>query len=724
MVAELRIDAWSRLDGKVSPLVLQAPKTGADPLGKWAKVHDKVVGYLERNVIGKPWAEHLVLATAIQFAHGLDPNTVLSTLRSLNTRWEAMFPILGLQTPAEWTVDHMRLYLDGKLIETDTEDTRVFFWRKYQTTCKHTNRWLKSLPTEQQATYRTFLLPDIDPRKLEGSTSDKKCKERQQQKRKAETEALVPHYMDIRAQAHLRFNKIKRLREAWIQAVQTIVEHDHPFPFKFSYEEAYERLHFIIWDRRSFALAHPELYDASTLKKVHRRTGGYSDSNNRPFLQFVRAERLHDDAPVEGLWFEEMIKVGVLGYAGQRLVNLELAQKRQDWLKTWGYGEKNGTERSAPFKVSNAGVLSWSFPDAVYMGQVQLRTQSVFIPVEAFYVAALFGLLAIELFTTTGMRINELLQICLTKEAFTRVEIAAALGKAPSVRYAFHLIPKGERTDKRHDFFIDPKSKKLLVNVAKMLQQHYALDLDGGETLPIVPFNPDHSRSHRFKEAPYLFQYGHQHLDDRDITACMRFLLHGMVFQTAEGELVTLKAHLLRHGFANYAVHVGKVPIDIVGEWLHQRNPDVTWYYAKATATQLVEYSDLFLSQLSSHFSLEEHIARTPEEIREQTREALKRVGTLSQIIGGHCAAHSVCPNGMACVGCPCNIPDPTKRYQIEHQISWATRELEFCESEGLVLEGEKYKDYIRKCQIILREMDGIEQYEEDEKHEVQIQFD
>ena len=58
----------------------------------------------------------------------------------------------------------------------------------------------------------------------------------------------------------------------------------------------------------------------------------------------------------------------------------------------------------------------------------------------------------------------------------------------------------------------------------------------------------------------------------RAITTCLRFLLHGMVFTTREGQPVVLKAHLLRHTFATHAVQVEKIPFDIFGAWLKQKN--------------------------------------------------------------------------------------------------------------------------------------------------------
>nr|WP_290222505.1 hypothetical protein [Trichocoleus desertorum] len=716
-------DAWQRLEEKISPLVLQAPKTGGDPLGKWTKVHDKLVCYLERNTLGKPWADHLALITAVMVTHHLQINSILCVLRSLNGRWDKLFPALGLQTLTDWEGEkHMRMYLELEVLPEDSPITRLGFWRNYGTAVTHTHRWLKSLPESIQANYHPFILPYIDSREVEGLISDKEIQERQRQKRKSETDALMPHFLRIRAQAHLRYNKILRLRSCWFQALQTIVEQNLPFPFTFSYEEGQERLHFKVWDRRSFVIAHASDYHSSSVKKAFARVGTFVDERNRPFLEFIKAERLSDEASPEGFWFEDMLRVGVIGQAGQRIVDQELAEQRQAWLRNWGYGEEGSDKLSAPFRVAAPEVLSWSQKDAVFIAQAQIKAKGVLFPVEALYVAAVFGLLAVELFTTTGMRINELLQVRLSKDAFTRVEIPPTTdGQPPSFRHAFHLIPKGERTDKPHDYFIAQETTRLLVKVAKMLQEHYAINLDNGESLPAVPFNPGQSRSHRFGDAPYLFQYNYTHFHDRDITACIRFLLHGMVFKTREGKLVVLKAHLLRHGFANHAVQVEKVPIDIVGSWLHQKNTDITWYYAQATETQISEASDLFLARLSSHFNLGEFIIRSPEELRQQRENALKRIGTLNPVNGGDCTFHSACVHGLTCNGCVHKVPDPSKRYQVEGKLDWAKVGLAFCTKEGLRPEAEQMKELIRRCEVELLEMDQIKHYQEDENRDATI---
>ena len=78
---------------------------------------------------------------------------------------------------------------------------------------------------------------------------------------------------------------------------------------------------------------------------------------------------------------------------------------------------------------------------------------------------------------------------------------------------------------------------------------------------------------------------------EKDVRACMRFLVHGLVFQTAEGRRVAILPHLLRHGFATWALNAAKEPIDIVAAILNQKNLAITKYYGRPNPRFIAERS-------------------------------------------------------------------------------------------------------------------------------------
>jgi len=190
-----------------------------------------------------------------------------------------------------------------------------------------------------------------------------------------------------------------------------------------------------------------------------------------------------------------------------------------------------------------------------------------------------------------------------------------ATDQTPRIRYVLRLLPKGERTDKRHHYGIGRDGLQLIEQTAHLLCDHS--HLQPGEPLPRVQFAPRHLRSHRFEEKmPYIFQYHQQHLDDIAISACLRFLLHGMSFQTSEGAPVILKPHLLRHAFATFTVQVEGLPLDLVAEWLKQKNLEITRYYSKKGQQALAEEHASFIERLATEIHVREAIVRSPEEIR------------------------------------------------------------------------------------------------------------
>lgn len=729
------------LEGKVAPEVLCAPKTGGDPKNnrEFPDIYSRSIGYIMRNIVGKPWADHLVLVAAVLSAQRYDHATVKNCLYSVNARLTDLFQEMQIESFDEWDAEEcMVAYLKGELLSDDTQVVRTAFCSNYLTCVKQVNTWLNTLPSTEKMIYQRFQLPLVHPLRVQGLTKHRQLIQQSQQARKEETDAVVIQFSDLRAEAHYRYNRIVRLRHAYLDSVKELRNRQAQgeteiFPFEFSYEEgsdpehgipAQERLFFRIWNRRSFVLAHRESYKKAAY--YHYKSRYYEKDPSRSqvgetqlLLEFVKADRLSDDAPPESLWFLELFERDVMGRQLPSGSDEEIAVKKQ-WFQAWGYLDEDQDEEVSPFYAPVPGVLNWSKEDGTdqFVRLARKKTGSLFLPIEALYAAATFGVLSVDVFTTTGMRMNEILQLQLTPDCFVRLQMPAPPGakdQSPRIRYAFRLLPKGEKTETLHDYFIGEETKRLLVKVARTLAEHY--DLQAGEALPTVVYGPNESREHRFEAAPYLLQYNHQALSGESITACLRFLLHGMIFRTRDAKPVILKAHLLRHAFATFAVQVEKIPLDIVGALLKQKNLDVTDYYSQPTESMVAEAHDLYLARSALHLNIGEALQRSPEELQKLYKEAEGKAGTLADVIGGQCVCHGFCAAKYACVGCAGKVPDPAKRSQLERHRAWAMLQVEYATQEGLFPEAERMKQVVRDCDTELREMDQIEAFRRDEGH-------
>ncbi len=714
---------WTCLEGSLAPEIVRAPKTGGDAHGTWPPVEWRNIRYLQHAVVGSPWANHLALVAAVMSARRYDARSVKLVMCRLHTRFKLVFQELALQQMDEWQAEQFfPSYLKGEVLSQDSTPTRERFWIDYSTASKQVWLWLKGLPEAEQERYQPFSLPMVPRVAVYGLLHFKESQQRQQHARKQETDAIVPHFAALRAQAHLRYNCLVRLRQASQEALARVSRDDRPFPVEFSYEEGPARWHFRLWDRSSFVLSRPERYGRQTVTNAQERLRGFTDERNAPFVEFVKATRLADDTTASGPWFTDLLKLGLLGDGPVSGTDEEVKAK-QAWLRQWGYADP---ERgcTTPFQTSTSGLLCWSHDegDARFMAHAQARADGMLIPMEPLYAAATFGLLALDMFTTTGLRLNELMQARVSKECLVRLvddPPPGARDRSARIRYLFRLIPKGERTDTPRNYFIGKETLRLIEKTGRMLKEHYSLS--GAEVLPVVPFAPTNGRAHRFAPAPYLFQYRHHHLDGGTITACMRFLLHGMIFETKEGKPVVLKAHLLRHAFATYAVQVARVPVDIVAEWLKQKDLEVTQYYSRVPESLVAEEHGTFVTHLALQVNVREVFLRSPQEIQAQLEQAKRCVGTLIPVTGGECTLDGRCPSQFACIGCPAKTPDPAKRYQVEHMRKRAQEKLAYSQQEGLALEVERITQLLHHCETELLEMDAIEHYREDEHRAPQI---
>jgi hypothetical protein len=729
------IENAARLRGLVHEYILRAPRTAGDPSnsGQWPSIPKRAEGYLARSVAGSAWIDHLALAAAILSAAHLDPSTILGYLITLNTRFSELFPMLGISTMSEWKPSrHIPMYLRSELLVDHSDHMRVRFRSAYINVTGHLRRWRESLTRDDELDLRPFILPDVESWTLQRLGTLNSVADEARKRRKSETDAVLPHFAELRAQAHFRFNRLARLRSAFASARASVAADHSNLPVSYSYDEGggggqlpIERLHFRIWDRRTFVLANSDRYCRATVQAASSGARRFSDRNDL-FLELVRAERLVDDAPPEGLWFSELLRMGVLGCSPHEMKQRQFPEKLA-WLRSWGYadpdrlpggpGRVGGT--TAPFygkipELLNFPGGSWTS----FIGYARRFVEGVFIPVEGLYAAAFFGLVALDLFTTTGMRINEAMQVQLSRDGLvkeTRPAPPGAHDQTPRVRWVLRMIPKGQRENKPSNYYVGNETIRLIDKLSNWLfTEHYALH--PGEPFPVVRFDRYNGRSHRFGPAPYLLQFRHRHLPDDAIVACLRFLLHGLVFQTREGKIVVIKPHLLRHIFATHSVHVESVPVDIVAALLNQKNIDVTEYYSQPTDTIVAEAADALLTRLAAQIDVGEAVVRLPAEVRQLVREAEGKVGALAEVIGGQCCEAGFCPAKFACIGCPMNAVDPAKRTGIERRIDWLKAQVTEARAFGQVVEVARFEQQVRDCHTQLHEMDLIEQYRKDEQ--------
>lgn len=270
---------------------------------------------------------------------------------------------------------------------------RIAFWHFYQAGSRHLKRWITNLPREEQETYRPFALPyPTDVRELARLCNARKTHFERQEKRKGETDAIMPFYAQLRTHAHLRYNLLTRLRKAYRKAIKAVEDGKLPLPFEFEMREGSdgqqptERLLFKLWDRRSFVLEHikehPQLFSRFTVRDAKEGKNSFSSAKNSYFLEFVRAEPLGDTGPVVGLWFQELLERNVLG---PLYGSTEEMEEKQQWLQAQGYVEEEKRKGiSQPFRAPTSGILTPTLAsgDGHFFGRVRERTGALLMSVE------------------------------------------------------------------------------------------------------------------------------------------------------------------------------------------------------------------------------------------------------------------------------------------------------------------------------------------------------
>lgn len=672
------------------------------------KMDERYLKYYINNVVDKPWNNHIFLAMLVYTEKKLDVKTITDLLKTLNVRLRGLFEYFNLTQLKELNTEtHMYQYFKGSVLEENSDAMRARFLTTYRTCSYAIKKWVATkISKEQQVYFEQFIfpMPSYDSRDF---SFTKSVKEQAQNTRKSETDVIVPLLPEIRAEGHFRWNQIIRLRQAYLKAREQAKIPNGVLPLDFYYDEPErvgERFYFRLWDKPSFVLNHQDKFNKHTIIAANNRTGTYSDEKNHYFVEFIKAERLEDNEDTEGLWFTELFEYDVIGLWVQNATDEEIKRKRE-LLYEWGYGEEGSNSNPKPFESQHKGILTPS----TFVSFHKDKANGILFDVEPIYAAATLGLLALDICTTTGARLNELLQISNTKECIRTVKVDKKL------RFSFYAIPKGR--DELEAFYISEQTMKLLQSVGSMLKTHY-----GTEKIPSVKYRDE--RKHLFPTAkPYFFQYHNKAFRKEAVWSSLRFLLHGQQLKTQEGKPVVVKTHLLRHAFATEAVQRQKLPVDIVAKILHQRDVGVTGYYSEPTPSQVAQSVSDLHDVISDYIDIDEAVLRNPEELEKELEEYKEKVGVFNNVVGGTCVTNHVCPIKMACLGCQAKIPQPEKKHELLEVIELSKDMEKRYGAMGLTVEVKKAKAMRKHARTELKEIELIEKFREEQKYEPDIQF-
>ncbi|NEW06870.1 site-specific integrase [Paenibacillus sp. SYP-B3998] len=693
MTQDLELKDWHQLMfGKIDSSLLTLKNY--DNEYYWDKVDPNSLRYFVKTVLGSPWQNHLGLSLLCLTDRNLTPLSIYNLMSNVNARLRDLFDAANLVEMADFNYSIVEKYLSSELIQNHTDRQRQSFLNAYNSFVFNMSKWLTTQFTNvQQKLISNFLFPKLpfDNRDFSVRT---KAIDAAKEVRKTEASAVTPLLPEIRAEAHFRWNQVERLRRAVKKLLEEAKETRRALPIEFSYEESEytnERWHFILWDKISFG----DRYSVGT------------STENEVFLEFIKAEKIDDSSPGEGLWFLDILKYRLIGSWSSDYLSDKERNTIVNFLKQWGYDDaENG---QAPFSHRNPGLLT----QGVFVVRNSRNFNKLLINLEPIYAACTFARFALDIITSSGARMNELLQISYDKNCCV-VTVDNSIVPARK-NYIFRLIPKGR--EEEENYYMPEEVFRFMNDIIKYLKESY-----NSKSIPEVEYRVS-SRKHLMSNKRYVFQYYGRHINEFTINAIIRFLLHGLIIQTSEGNQVVVKTHLLRHAFATHAVQTEKIPIDIVKTLLHQKDISVTEYYSAPTNQQITETIDFLHDNWASYIDIQKGVLRGPEELREIYDDYREKVGTLSKVVGGICTTDSVCPTRLACVGCAAKVPRPEFKQEILSYLKWAEESEVMFTQNGMLLEAKKMKISKNRAKNELKEIELMERYQKDEHFEAKIRI-
>lgn len=671
----------------------------------WEGLPSSVMGYLLKGSADGPDIDAITIAlgcavgerSKTSYGRCVDLATLLRRLRDEY----GLRDLSELGTPGVW----QRFVADRELTSFESKgmNTYGFF------ASRRIPAWLESLDAAERARWAPRTLPRPPVGLLLRLNQYRRIESEAQENRKAQTDTLVPLFPLLVALAQLRKQALQRLVERFHAERQRAEGDEIALPHRFVLTETLrtigegattlgeacfiERevtLHFTLWDRRSWVLAHPERYCRSTITSARTRATrtSYGPGKDRHFLL------QYQGPPADLFWF------------GDVLANDDLYE---------------GTSSKSPFKVARSGLLQPSNHQARFFRHGRQPGELLFDP-ECLYRGVLYGAALAMAALTSAARVSELLQFATPRYKIELVpEFDAELRKTGNQTPCVfqYLLPKGSTHEtERQLFLITPEVAHLLDEITLGLEAAH------GE-VPVVE-TVYQAKAEDLPPARCIFQWsasedGHTGLlSEEDVLSLLRFLFHGLPLATAAGEPILIVTHLLRHLTATHARHYQRVPVEIVAHLLLHHKlvragrggagrlmaPAVTEYYSRMPMQE----------QLGLLYTLQERHRITPDDIvvmpeasdldamEAHLRRVFEQWGAIAPVTFGACGSPGLCvrpDNRNHCLGCVFLVPDWRRAANLAPHREIIGRILARAEDQGLRTEA-------RQARENLAHLDGL----------------
>lgn len=572
----------------------------------------------------------------------------------------------------------------------------------------HIRRYLEGLDLRHRVMWEAYALPPLPAAFRDRRRQHKAASAATQQRRKEQSDVLVPLFSLLVEIAQLRKQTVERLVKEFRRHRERAMQGEIELPYQFQYTyrhftisedastladvklvEREETLSLTLWDRLHWTKKHPERYTPNTRRAADLQLGAYAPENDTYFLQY--------EGSASGLlWWGDLIR-------DRRLGNV--------------YSSAKG-KREREFYASRPGLLTPTASDSTWLSKAVCPGEMLFEP-ESLYRGTLFAAALAALALTNGSRLNELLQVSVTR--FETLVVDELKNQQPTGRkigiLVQKLLPKGSRQESERQFFlIGEMAGRLLTEIGQLLESTH----DG--IIPVVhPYR--NSKAEDLYPEPYVFQWGASAdgrmglLNPDDVEKLLRFLFHGLTLMTRTGKPIHVAPHLLRHVMATHVRTVKKVPAEAVAYLLHHRVslpgvshaltvPEATAYYSRLPVEHLLAL--LFEAQLArgsstkvSYLSVPQ--PRTLQEMDTALRQIFEQWSMIGPTVLGYCSA-GLCirPNNRAlCLNCPYLVPHYSNLRKAKTWRKLYVLQAELHDSQGHTVDA-------RQAQQMIQHLDDI----------------